>query len=66
MVRVLRMKAGDRLILMDGEGRRYEAVIRSMVPKGVTVAVEKVLASARAFSRGDHPLPGRSQGTSHG
>jgi 16S rRNA (uracil1498-N3)-methyltransferase len=42
MVRVLRMKAGDRLILMDGEGRRHEAVIRSMVPKGVMVGLEKV------------------------
>lgn len=42
MVRVLRMKPGERVILMDGEGRRHEAVIRSVVPKGVVVGLEKV------------------------
>lgn len=41
MVRVLRMKAGDRLILMDGEGRRREAVIRSLGSKDLVVDIEK-------------------------
>jgi 16S rRNA (uracil1498-N3)-methyltransferase len=45
MVRVLRMKAGDRIVLMDGKGRRCEAVIRSVGPKNVVVELEKAMDS---------------------
>jgi 16S rRNA (uracil1498-N3)-methyltransferase len=45
MVRVLRMKAGDRILLMDGEGKRCEAVIRTVGPKEVVVDLEKAMDS---------------------
>jgi 16S rRNA (uracil1498-N3)-methyltransferase len=45
MVRVLRMKAGDRLILMDGQGRRHEGLIRSVGTKDVVVSLEKAIDS---------------------
>jgi 16S rRNA (uracil1498-N3)-methyltransferase len=45
MVRVLRMKAGDRIVLMDGEGRRCAALIRSLGPKDVVVDLEKTIDS---------------------
>jgi 16S rRNA (uracil1498-N3)-methyltransferase len=43
MVRVLRMKASERIVLMDREGRRCEAVIRSVGPKEVVVGLEKAI-----------------------
>jgi 16S rRNA (uracil1498-N3)-methyltransferase len=42
---VLRMKAGDRVLLMDGEGRRHEALIRSVGQKGVVVGLDKAIDS---------------------
>ncbi len=45
MVRVLRMKVGDRVVLMDGKGRRCEALIHSVGPKGVVVDIEKAMDS---------------------
>jgi len=45
MVRVLRMKAGDRIVIMDGEGTRHEALIRSVGPKDVVVDLEKAIDS---------------------
>jgi 16S rRNA (uracil1498-N3)-methyltransferase len=45
MVRVLRMKAGDRIVLMDGEGKRREALIRSIGAKDVVVDLEKAIDS---------------------
>ena len=40
---VLRMKAGDRFILMDGRGSRFQAVIESASSKGVRAVLEKPL-----------------------
>jgi 16S rRNA (uracil1498-N3)-methyltransferase len=37
---VLRMGKGDRLILMDGKGRHFKAVIKSVTAREVQVAVE--------------------------
>jgi 16S rRNA (uracil1498-N3)-methyltransferase len=50
MVRVLRMKAGDRIILMDGEGGRYEALVRTVGPKDVVVGLDRAIDSP-------HPSP---------
>ncbi|MCL1822258.1 MAG: 16S rRNA (uracil(1498)-N(3))-methyltransferase [Prolixibacteraceae bacterium] len=41
-VRVLRMKAGERAILVDGKGNRYEAVIEESHPKHCTFGIENV------------------------
>ncbi|MBU2498337.1 MAG: 16S rRNA (uracil(1498)-N(3))-methyltransferase [Proteobacteria bacterium] len=41
---VLRMQPGDRLILMDRTGARYEAVIESVGRREVQVSLEKALA----------------------
>jgi len=41
--RVLRMGPGDRLVLMDGTGARYEAVISSARPDRVELRIEKAL-----------------------
>jgi 16S rRNA (uracil1498-N3)-methyltransferase len=43
MTKVLRMAQGDRLILMDQEGVRFQAVIVSAGPKGVSLTLEKAL-----------------------
>jgi 16S rRNA (uracil1498-N3)-methyltransferase len=40
---VLRMRAGDRFILMDGRGYRFQAVIESTSSKGVRAILEKPL-----------------------
>ena len=40
---VLRMRAGDRFILMDGRGSRFQAVIESTSSKGVRAVLEKPL-----------------------
>lgn len=41
--RVLRMGKGDRLILMDNKGARFQAVIESADRKGVRVSLERPL-----------------------
>lgn len=43
MVNVLRMGKGDRLILMDGTGNRYEAMIISVSSHEVSVRLERAL-----------------------
>jgi len=43
---VLRMRAGDRFILMDGKGFRFQAVIESASSKGVRAVLEKPLPKA--------------------
>ncbi len=43
MTRVLRMGRGDRFILMDGKGARFQAIIVSAGPREVLVALEKAL-----------------------
>jgi 16S rRNA (uracil1498-N3)-methyltransferase len=40
---VLRMRAGDRFILMDGRGSRFQAVIEAVSPKGVRAVLQKPL-----------------------
>ena len=45
MTRVLRMRRGDPLILIDGRGSRFQAVIESVSPKEVRVAIERELPS---------------------
>jgi 16S rRNA (uracil1498-N3)-methyltransferase len=47
IVRVLRMGRGDRLILMDGSGRRFQAVIKSTGHKRVDVTLERTLPTPR-------------------
>jgi 16S rRNA (uracil1498-N3)-methyltransferase len=44
MTRVLRMGPGDRFILMDGKGARFQAVIESAGRRELLVALEKPLA----------------------
>jgi len=41
--RVLRMTRGDRLVLMDSKGARFQTVIESVSPKKVVVFIEKSL-----------------------
>ena len=41
ITRVLRMKAGERFILMDGKGVRFQVVIQSAKPREVLVCLEK-------------------------
>jgi 16S rRNA (uracil1498-N3)-methyltransferase len=48
ITKVLRMGPGDRLILMDQEGMRFQAVIVSAGPKGVSVILEKALGQPPA------------------
>ncbi len=43
MTRVLRMGRGDRFILMDGKGARFQAIIVSAGPREVLVTLEKAL-----------------------
>ena len=43
MSKVLRMKAGDRFILMDGKGSRFQAVIESISAKEVFAVLENSL-----------------------
>lgn len=43
ITRVLRMGPGDRLILMDGKGARFQAVIESVRGRDVVVHLEKPL-----------------------
>jgi 16S rRNA (uracil1498-N3)-methyltransferase len=45
ITKALRMGRGDRLILMDGQGARYESVIESVSPQGVEVRLESRLPS---------------------
>ena len=40
MVRVLRLRPGDRVVLMDAGGARFQGAIQSMAPRGVRVYVE--------------------------
>jgi 16S rRNA (uracil1498-N3)-methyltransferase len=41
----LRMGRGDRIILLDGQGARYQSVIESVRPQGVRVKIENPLPS---------------------
>ncbi len=41
IVNVLRLKAGDRVVLFDGTGREYEAVIAEILHGEVRLAIEK-------------------------
>ena len=41
IVNVLRLKAGDRVVLFDGAGREYEAVITEILRGEVRLAIEK-------------------------
>ncbi len=41
--RILRMGCGDRLILFDAKGKRFQAVIKSVGPHDVRVTIEKPL-----------------------
>lgn len=43
MTSVLRMRRGDTLVLMDAEGARFQAIIKSATPKEVQVAIQKQL-----------------------
>jgi len=43
MTRVLRMEAGDRFVLMDGQGNRFLAAIESATRQGVRVVLERSL-----------------------
>jgi 16S rRNA (uracil1498-N3)-methyltransferase len=43
ITRVLRMGSGDRFVLMDGKGGRFQALIESAGPREVTVILEKAL-----------------------
>ncbi len=43
ITRVLRMGRGDRLVLMDSKGARFQALIESASPKEVRVVLEKRL-----------------------
>lgn len=43
ITKVLRMRKGDTLILVDGKGSRFQAIIASATPKEVQVAIEKEL-----------------------
>jgi len=41
IVNVLRMKKGEKLVLMDGEGRLFESTIETLHHKGVKVKINK-------------------------
>ena len=43
ITKVLRLGRGDRLILMDGQGEHYQAVIQSISSKDVRVVIERTL-----------------------
>ena len=43
ITKVLRMGQGDRVILMDPKGTRFQAIIASVGTKGVSVTLEKAL-----------------------
>ncbi|MFH1858561.1 MAG: RsmE family RNA methyltransferase [Candidatus Omnitrophota bacterium] len=45
--RVMRLEAGDRLTLFDGEGHEYTGIIRTITPKEVAVSLEKRMEESR-------------------
>jgi 16S rRNA (uracil1498-N3)-methyltransferase len=45
IAKALRMGRGDRIILLDGQGARYQSVIESVNPQGVRVKLESPLPS---------------------
>ena len=45
IAKALRMGRGDRIILLDGQGARYQSVIESLSPQGVRVRLESPLPS---------------------
>jgi 16S rRNA (uracil1498-N3)-methyltransferase len=45
ITKALRMGRGDRLILMDGQGARYQSVVESVGAQGVEVRLESPLPS---------------------
>ena len=63
---VLRMEPGDRLILFDGRGLRFQARIISAGRKEVMVALEKPLEPPPPVAGQHHSLPGPSQGQGNG
>ena len=44
IAKVMRMKPGDRFVLLDGEGRRFQVSIKTVAPKAVQVVMEKSLS----------------------
>jgi len=44
IAKVMRMKPGDRFVLLDGEGRRFQVSIKTVAPKVVQVVMEKSLS----------------------
>ncbi len=52
IVRVLRLKRGDRIVAFDGRGREYEAVLGILSPRGVEAVItgEKQALPARRYS----------------
>jgi 16S rRNA (uracil1498-N3)-methyltransferase len=45
IAKALRMVRGDRIILLDGQGARFQTIIESVSPQGVKVRIEKPLPS---------------------
>ena len=43
IAKALRMGRGDRIILLDGQGARYQSIIESVSPQGVRVKLESSL-----------------------
>jgi 16S rRNA (uracil1498-N3)-methyltransferase len=54
VVRVLRSRAGDRLLLLDGAGGRAEAVIERLAPAAVTVRLAPPAAAEAENAAGPH------------
>jgi 16S rRNA (uracil1498-N3)-methyltransferase len=47
VAKVLRMRRGDRLVIMDGRGNRFLATIESASPREVTVSLDRRLPEGR-------------------
>ena len=62
---VLRMREGDPLLIFNGTGWEYEAVIRRQTAEGMEL---EITGRRRLPAAGihDHPLPGRPQGGKDG
>ncbi|MCS7159397.1 MAG: 16S rRNA (uracil(1498)-N(3))-methyltransferase [Gemmatales bacterium] len=60
MIHVCRLRAGDRVILFNGDGREYQAVIRHIRKREVELAIESVAEVSRELPIHIHvaaPLP---------
>ena len=55
---VLRMKPGDRLVVLDGIGNDFEAEIEAISPDEVKVTPVKRIQITHGFSCKDHLCPG--------